>query len=152
VRAVVSRVAWARVVADGELTGEIGPGLLVLVGVTHDDTGADAGWLAAKVAALRVFDDGQGAMNRSVTEVGGGALVVSQFTLYGDARKGRRPSYLAAAPPTQAAPLVEAVAKALAGAGVPVATGRFGAHMLVESAGDGPVTILLDSAVTRGSL
>jgi D-tyrosyl-tRNA(Tyr) deacylase len=151
VRAVVSRVAWARVVADGELTGEIGPGLLVLVGVTHDDTEADAGWLAAKVAALRVFDDGQGAMNRSVTEVGGGALVVSQFTLYGDARKGRRPSYLAAAPPTQAAPLVEAVAKALAGAGVPVATGRFGAHMLVESAGDGPVTILLDSAVTRGS-
>jgi D-tyrosyl-tRNA(Tyr) deacylase len=151
VRAVVSRVAWARVVADGELTGEIGPGLLVLVGVTHDDTEADAGWLAAKVAALRVFADGQGAMNRSVTEVGGGALVVSQFTLYGDARKGRRPSYLAAAPPTQAAPLVEAVAKALAGAGVPVATGRFGAHMLVESAGDGPVTILLDSAVTRGS-
>jgi len=151
VRAVVSRVAWARVVADGELTGEIGPGLLVLVGVTHDDTEADAGWLAAKVAALRVFDDGQGAMNRSVTEVGGGALVVSQFTLYGDTRKGRRPSYLAAAPPTQAAPLVEAVAKALAGAGVPVATGRFGAHMLVESAGDGPVTILLDSAVTRGS-
>ncbi|HEY8557034.1 MAG TPA: D-aminoacyl-tRNA deacylase [Actinomycetes bacterium] len=150
-RAVVSRVAWARVVADGELTGEIGRGLLVLVGVTHDDTGADAGWLAAKVAALRVFDDGQGAMNRSVAEVGGGALVVSQFTLYGDTRKGRRPSYLAAAPPTQAAPLVEAVAKALAGAGVPVASGRFGAHMLVESAGDGPVTILLDSAITRGS-
>jgi D-aminoacyl-tRNA deacylase len=151
VRAVVSRVAWARVVADGELTGEIGPGLLVLVGVTHDDTEADAGWVAAKVAALRVFDDGQGAMNRSVAEVGGGALVVSQFTLYGDARKGRRPSFLAAAPPTRAAPLVEAVAKALAGAGVPVASGRFGAHMLVESAGDGPVTILLDSAVTRGS-
>jgi D-tyrosyl-tRNA(Tyr) deacylase len=150
-RAVVSRVAWARVVADGELTGEIGPGLLVLVGVTHADTEADAGWLAAKVAALRVFDDGQGAMNRSVAEVGGGALVVSQFTLYGDARKGRRPSYLAAAPPTRAAPLVEAVAKALAGAGVPVASGRFGAHLLVESAGDGPVTILLDSAVTRGS-
>jgi D-tyrosyl-tRNA(Tyr) deacylase len=151
VRAVVSRVAWARVVADGELTGEIGPGLLVLVGVTHGDTEADAGWLAAKVAALRVFDDDRGAMNRSVAEVGGGALVVSQFTLYGDARRGRRPSYLAAAPPTQAAPLVEAVAKALAGAGVPVATGRFGAHMLVEAAGDGPVTILLDSAATRGS-
>jgi D-tyrosyl-tRNA(Tyr) deacylase len=151
VRAVVSRVAWARVVADGELTGEIGPGLLVLVGVTHGDTEADAGWLAAKVAALRVFDDDRGAMNRSVAEVGGGALVVSQFTLYGDARRGRRPSYLAAAPPTQAAPLVEAVAKALAGAGVPVATGRFGAYMLVESAGDGPVTILLDSAATRGS-
>jgi D-aminoacyl-tRNA deacylase len=151
VRAVVSRVAWARVVADGELTAEIGPGLLVLVGVTHGDSEAEAGWLAAKVAALRVFDDGQGKMNRSVTEAGGGALVVSQFTLYGDARKGRRPSYVAAAPPEVAAPLVEAVAKALAGAGVPVASGRFGAHMLVESAGDGPVTILLDSAVTRGS-
>ncbi len=150
-RAVVSRVAWARVVADGELTGEIGPGLLVLVGVTHGDTEADAGWLAAKLAGLRVFDDGQGRMNRSVTEVGGGALVVSQFTLYGDAGKGRRPSYVAAAPPELAAPLVEAVAKALAGAGVPVATGRFGAHMLVESAGDGPVTVLLDTAVPRGS-
>jgi len=146
VRAVVSRVAWARVLADGELTGEIGPGLLVLVGVTHGDTDADAAWLAAKLAALRVFDDDQGRMNRSLAEVGGSALVVSQFTLYGDARKGRRPSYVAAAPPELAAPLVEAVAKALAGAGVPVAVGRFGAHMLVESAGDGPVTILLDSA------
>ena len=150
-RAVVSRVAWARVVADGELTGEIGPGLLVLVGVTHADTEDDAVWLAAKVAGLRVFDDDRGVMNRSVAETGGGALVVSQFTLYGDARRGRRPSYLAAAPPERAAPLVEAVAKALAGAGVPVATGRFGAEMLVESAGDGPVTILLDSAATRGS-
>jgi D-aminoacyl-tRNA deacylase len=145
VRAVVSRVAWARVVADGELTGEIGPGLLVLVGVTHDDTETEADWLAAKVAALRVFDDDQGKMNRSLTEAGGAALVVSQFTLYGDARKGRRPSYIAAAPPDQAAPLVEAVAKSLAGSGIPVATGRFGAHMRVESAGDGPVTILLDS-------
>jgi D-aminoacyl-tRNA deacylase len=143
-RAVISRVAWARVVADGELTGEIGPGLLVLVGVTHDDTGADAAWLAAKVATLRVFGDDQGRMNRSLVEVGGGALVVSQFTLYGDARKGRRPSFVAAAPPDQAAPLVDAVAKALAGEGITVATGRFGAAMLVESAGDGPVTILLE--------
>jgi D-aminoacyl-tRNA deacylase len=148
VRAVVSRVAWARVEADGELTGEIGPGLLVLVGVTHADTEDDAAWLATKLATLRVFGDDQGKMNRSVTEVGGGALVVSQFTLYGDARKGRRPSYVAAAPPERAAPLVEAVAKALANAGVPVATGRFGADMLVTSAGAGPVTILLDS--TRG--
>ena len=90
-RAVVSRVAWARVVADGELTGEIGPGLLILVGITHGDTEADAAWLAAKVAALRVFDDDQGKMNRSLADTGGGALVVSQFTLYGDARKGRRP-------------------------------------------------------------
>jgi D-tyrosyl-tRNA(Tyr) deacylase len=146
VRAVVSRVAWARVVADGELTGEIGPGLLVLVGVTHTDGEDDAAWLAAKVAGLRVFDDDRGVMNRSVAERGGGVLVVSQFTLYGDARRGRRPSYVAAAPPERAAPLVEAVVKALAGAGVPVASGRFGAEMLVESAGDGPVTILLDSA------
>ena len=145
-RAVVSRVAWARVVADGELTGQIGPGLLVLVGVAHVDGEADAAWLAAKVAGLRVFDDDRGVMNRSLAETGGGALVVSQFTLYGDARKGRRPSYVAAARPERAAPLVEAVAKALAGAGVPVASGRFGADMLVESAGDGPVTILLDSA------
>ena len=145
-RAVVSRVAWARVVADGELTGEIGPGLLVLVGATHTDTADDAAWLATKVAGLRVFGDDRGVMNRSLAETGGGALVVSQFTLYGDARRGRRPSYLAAAPPERAAPLVEAVAKALAGEGVPVASGRFGADMLVESAGDGPVTILLDSA------
>ena len=145
-RAVVSRVSWARVVADGEPTGEIGPGLLVLVGVTHGDGDAEARWLAAKVAALRVFDDDQGKMNRSLADTGGGALVVSQFTLYGDARKGRRPSYVAAAPPDQAAPLVEAVAKSLAGSGIPVASGRFGADMLVESAGDGPVTILLDSA------
>jgi D-tyrosyl-tRNA(Tyr) deacylase len=141
-------VSWARVVADGELTGEIGPGLLVLVGVTHADTETDADWLGAKVAALRVFDDDQGRMNRSLAETGGAALVVSQFTLYGDARKGRRPSYVAAAPPEQAAPLVEAVAKSLAGSGIPVATGRFGADMRVESAGDGPVTILLDT--TRG--
>jgi D-tyrosyl-tRNA(Tyr) deacylase len=146
VRAVVSRVAWARVVADGELTGEIGPGLLVLVGVAHGDAEDDAAWLAAKLAGLRVFDDDQGRMNRSLAETGGAALVVSQFTLYGDARKGRRPSYVAAAPPEVAGPLVEAVAKALAGTGVPVATGRFGADMLVESAGAGPVTILLDSA------
>ena len=147
-RAVVSRVAWARVVADGELTGEIGPGLLVLVGVTHADTGDDAAWLAAKVAGLRVFDDDRGVMNRALAESGGGALVVSQFTLYGDARRGRRPSYVAAARPERAAPLVEAVAKSLAGAGIQVAGGRFGADMLVESAGDGPVTILLDSART----
>src|SRR4029453_14384595 len=117
-RAVVSRVAWARVVADGELTGEIGPGLLVLVGVTHADTQDDAAWLAAKVAGLRVFDDDQGKMNRSLAETGGGVLVVSQFTLYGDARKGRRPSYIAAAPPERAPPPVGAVAKAPPRAGV----------------------------------
>jgi D-aminoacyl-tRNA deacylase len=146
VRGVISRVAWARVVTGDELTGEIGQGLLVLVGVTHGDGEADARWLAGKVAALRVFDDDQGRMNLSLVDVGGGALVVSQFTLYGNASKGRRPSYVAAAPPELAAPLVDGVAKFLAGEGIPVATGRFGAHMRVESAGDGPVTILLDSA------
>ncbi len=145
-RAVVARVAWARVVVDGEIVGEVGRGLLVLVGVTHDDGPAEAAWLADKVAGLRVFDDGEGRMNRSLAEVGGGALVVSQFTLYGDARKGRRPSYVDAARPEQAEPLVGAVVEGLAAAGVKVATGRFRAHMTVESAGDGPVTILLDSA------
>ena len=143
---MASRVAWARVLADGEQTGEIGPGLLLLVGVTHGDGEAEARWLAAKVAGLRVFDDDAGRMNRSLVEAGGGALVVSQFTLYGDARRGRRPSYVAAARPEAAAPLVEAVADALAATGLTVARGRFGAAMRVESAGDGPVTILLDSA------
>jgi D-tyrosyl-tRNA(Tyr) deacylase len=147
VRAVVSRVAWARVVVADQVVGEIGPGLLVLVGVTHDDTAAEAAWLAGKLAGLRVFEDDDGKMNRSVVDAGGGVLVVSQFTLYGDARKGRRPSFVAAARPEVAAPLVEAVAGRVAEAGLKVATGRFGAEMLVESAGAGPVTILLDSAV-----
>jgi D-tyrosyl-tRNA(Tyr) deacylase len=146
VRAVVSRVAWARVVVADQVVGEIGPGLLVLVGVTHDDTAAEAAWLAGKLAGLRVFEDAEGKMNRSVVETGGSVLVVSQFTLYGDVRKGRRPSFVGAARPELAAPLVEAVAERLAEAGIKVATGRFGAEMLVESAGAGPVTILLDSA------
>jgi D-tyrosyl-tRNA(Tyr) deacylase len=145
-RAVVSRVAWARVVVGGAVVGEIGPGLLMLVGVAHGDGRAEAAWLADKVAGLRVFDDEAGKMNRSLPEAGGGALVISQFTLYGDARRGRRPSYVEAARPEQAAPLVDAVVQRLAATGVKVATGRFGAHMTVESAGDGPVTILLDSA------
>ena len=147
---MVSRVAWARVVVsqdDAEkVIGEIGPGLLVLVGVGRDDGQAEAAWLAEKVAGLRVFDDEAGTPNRSLVEAGGGVLVVSQFTLYGDARRGRRPSYIAAARPEQAAPLVDAVADALADAGLTVAHGRFGAVMRVESAGDGPFTILLDSA------
>ncbi len=145
-RAVVSRVAWARVVVADQVVGEIAPGLLALVGVTHDDTAAEAAWLAGKLAGLRVFEDADGKMNRSVVEAGSGVLVVSQFTLYGDAHKGRRPSFVAAARPEVAAPLVEAVAERLAAAGIKVATGRFGAEMLVESAGAGPVTILLDSA------
>jgi D-tyrosyl-tRNA(Tyr) deacylase len=147
-RAVVARVAWARVLVGGEAVGEIGPGLLALVGVTHDDGPAEAAWLAAKIAGLRVFPDDAGKMNRSVAEVGGGVLVVSQFTLYGDARAGRRPSYVAAARPEQAEPLVDAVAAALTATGLQVATGRFGADMTVESAAAGPVTILLDSSRT----
>jgi D-tyrosyl-tRNA(Tyr) deacylase len=126
--------------------GEIGAGLLVLVGVAHDDGPIQATWLADKVATLRVFEDAEGKMNRSLVEAGGGALVVSQFTLYGDARRGRRPSFVAAARPERAAPLVAAVAERLAAAGVKTASGRFGAEMTIESAGDGPVTILLDSA------
>jgi D-tyrosyl-tRNA(Tyr) deacylase len=128
------------------VTGEIGPGLLVLVGVGRDDGEAEAAWLADKVAGLRVFEDEAGVPNRSLTDTAAEALVVSQFTLYGDARRGRRPSYIAAARPEQAAPLVDAVADALAAGGLKVARGRFGADMRVESAGDGPFTILLDSA------
>jgi D-tyrosyl-tRNA(Tyr) deacylase len=146
VRAVVYRVAWARVLVEREVVGEIGAGLLVLVGVAHDDGPAEAAWLADKVATLRVFEDADGKMNRPLAESGGGALVVSQFTLYGDARRGRRPSFVAAARPERAEPLVAAVADRLAAAGVKTATGRFGAEMTIESAGDGPVTILLDSA------
>ncbi len=145
-RAVVYRVAWARVLVEREVVGEIGAGLLVLVGVAHDDGPAQAAWLADKVATLRVFEDADGKMNRRLAESGGGALVVSQFTLYGDARRGRRPSFVAAARPERAEPLVAAVADRLAAAGVKTATGRFGAEMTIESAGDGPVTILLDSA------
>jgi D-aminoacyl-tRNA deacylase len=147
-RAVVYRVAWARVLVEREVVGEIGPGLLVLVGVAHDDGPAEAAWLADKVAGLRVFEDAEGRMNRSLAEAGGGALVVSQFTLYGDARRGRRPSFIGAARPEHAEPLVAAVAERLAAAGVKTATGRFRAEMTIESAGDGPVTILLDSART----
>jgi D-tyrosyl-tRNA(Tyr) deacylase len=147
-RAVVYRVARARVLVEREVVGEIGPGLLVLVGVAHDDGPAEAAWLADKVAGLRVFEDAEGRMNRSLAEAGGGALVVSQFTLYGDARRGRRPSFIAAARPEHAEPLVAAVAERLAAAGVKTATGRFRAEMTIESAGDGPVTILLDSART----
>jgi D-aminoacyl-tRNA deacylase len=148
-RAVVSRVARARVLVDGEVVGKIGPGLAVLVGVTHDDTVAEADWLARKIANLRVFDDDEGRPNRSALEAGGGVLLVSQFTLYGDASAGRRPSYIEAARPEHAEPLVAEVATRLEALGVQVATGRFRAHMLVEQTGDGPFTILLDTATSR---
>ncbi len=144
-RAVVQRVARARVVIDGDVVGEVGQGLLVLLGVTHTDTKEAAAWLADKVVGLRVFTDADGKMNRGVAEMGGGVLVVSQFTLYGDCQKGRRPSFLDAARPEVAIPLYEAFVDAVKALGVPTATGRFGATMQVELVNDGPVTLLLDS-------
>lgn len=146
-RAVVQRVSSASVTVDDEMVGKIGGGLLALVGVTHDDTVDDARAVAAKMAGLRVFADGAGKMNLSLAEVGGAALVVSQFTLYGDVRKGRRPSFVKAARPKPAAQLVDEVADGLRDKGIPVATGRFGATMEVSLRNDGPVTILIE---TRG--
>ena len=141
---MVQRVAEARVRVAGEIVGEIGPGLCVLVGVTHDDDEGVARRLAEKVWWLRIFDDADGVMNRSLAEAGGAALVVSQFTLYGDTRRGRRPSWSAAAPPAQAEPLVDAFVAALRNLGAGVATGRFRAHMLVELVNDGPVTVSVE--------
>ena len=143
-RAVLQRVSRATVVIDGETVGAIPRGLLVLLGVAEADTEKEARWLAEKVAGLRVFNDEAGKMNLGVAEVGGGVLVVSQFTLYGDCRKGRRPSFIAAAPPEVAVPLYEAFVNALRALGLPVATGRFGAMMQVELVNDGPVTLILD--------
>ena len=144
-RALVQRVTEARVTVAGEPVGEIGSGLLVLAGVTHDDTPAVAQRLADKVGNLRVFDDAEGVMNRTLLDIGGEALVVSQFTLYGDTRKGRRPTWTAAAPRLVAEPLVDAVVDALRARGAQVGTGVFGADMAVELVNDGPVTILLES-------
>jgi D-tyrosyl-tRNA(Tyr) deacylase len=132
-------VTAASVTVDGAVVGEIGAGLCVLVGVTHSDSAAVAEKLAAKVANLRVFDG-----EVSLLDTGGGALVVSQFTLYGDTTRGRRPSWIAAAPPEQAEPLIDAFAAALRSLGVPVATGRFRADMQVALVNDGPVTLLLE--------
>jgi D-tyrosyl-tRNA(Tyr) deacylase len=143
-RALVQRVTSASVTVADEVVGAIDAGLLVLVGVTHTDDEAVAGKLAAKVANLRCFDDDAGFMNVSLLDAGGAALVVSQFTLYGDTVKGRRPSWVAAAQPEQAEPLVEAFVAALASLGVPVATGRFRADMQVALVNDGPVTLLLE--------
>jgi D-tyrosyl-tRNA(Tyr) deacylase len=129
---------------DDEIVGEIGPGLCALVGVTHDDDGAAADKLADKLWNLRVFDDDDGVPNLSAADTGGGLLVVSQFTLYGDTRKGRRPSYVGAARPEQAEPLVDAVCDALRDRGATVATGRFRADMRVELENDGPFTLLIE--------
>jgi D-tyrosyl-tRNA(Tyr) deacylase len=143
-RALVQRVTGARVRIDGDVVGEIGVGLCVLVGVTHTDDASIADKLADKVWTLRVFADDAGVMNRPVADVGGAVLVVSQFTLYADTRRGRRPSWIDAAPPTVAAPLVDAFVDALRARGATVATGEFGADMQVELVNDGPVTILLE--------
>jgi D-tyrosyl-tRNA(Tyr) deacylase len=144
-RAVVQRVARARVVIDGVTVGEVGRGLLVLLGVTHADTAEAAAWLADKVVGLRIFNDADGKMNMGVADVGGGVLVVSQFTLYGDCRKGRRPSFIDAARLEVAIPLYEAFVNGVKALGVPAATGRFGAMMQVELVNDGPVTLIVDS-------
>ena len=145
-RIVLQRVSRAAVSVDGKVVGSIGPGLLVLLGVGEGDDEGDARRLAAKTAELRVFPDGEGRFNRSLLECGFEALVVSQFTLYGDVRKGRRPSFNGAARQELAEPLVEAYAGALEAFGVKVARGRFGAHMDVELVNHGPVTLIIDSA------
>ena len=145
-RAVVQRVSRAQVAIDGEIVGEVGRGLLVLLGVTHADTEVDAGYLADKIAGLRVFEDENGKMNLDAAAVGGGILVVSQFTLYGDVRRGKRPSFDAAAPPERARQLYEYFAERIRAAGLLCQTGRFQEMMEVELVNEGPVTILLDSS------
>jgi D-tyrosyl-tRNA(Tyr) deacylase len=145
VRAVVQRVSRAQVSVGEEVVGKIDAGLLVLVGVSKDDSSADAEYLAAKVVGLRIFEDENGKMNRSLVEIGGAVLAVSQFTLYGDVRKGKRPSFDEAAPPQVANELYELFVRNIRDASVRCETGRFQAMMKVELVNDGPVTILLDS-------
>ena len=144
-RALVQRVSCASVSVDGEQVAAIGPGMLVLLGVRRGDTPEDADKIARKLRALRIFDDDEGRMNRSVEDTGGEILCVSQFTLLGDARKGNRPSYADAAPPEEAEPLYERVREALGAHG-----GRFGAHMAVELVNDGPVTLLVEIPLAAG--
>jgi D-tyrosyl-tRNA(Tyr) deacylase len=144
-KACIQRVTRARVTVSGETVGEIGPGMLVLLGVAAGDTEADAKYLAEKIAGLRIFEDPQQKMNLALKDVGGSMLVVSQFTLLGDCRKGRRPSFDAAAPPEQAEKLYRVFLDAARAQGVPVAAGRFREYMLVELVNDGPVTLLLES-------
>lgn len=143
-RVVVQRVSRASVAVDGNVIGAIGPGFCVLVGFTHGDTAAEVAWMADKVAGLRLFADAEGKMNLALGDVGGAVLVVSQFTLYGDAEKGRRPSFVAAARPEAAVPLYQQFTAELRRRGLTVATGEFGADMDVEIHNDGPVTLLLE--------
>ena len=145
-RAIVQRVIRAQVSVGEEVVGRIGPGLLVLLGVAKTDTQADADYLAGKIVGLRIFDDENGKMNLSLPEIGGSVLAVSQFTLYGDVRKGRRPSFDAAAPPQVANELYEYFVRKIREAGLACETGRFQAMMKVDLVNDGPVTILMDSA------
>ncbi len=144
-RAVIQRVTRARVAVEGRVVGEIGAGFLVLLGVSRTDNPDSAAYLAEKIANLRIFSDEAGKMNLSLLDIGGSALVVSQFTLYGDTRGGRRPSYIQAAPPEDASRLYEEFVRAIRALGVPVETGVFQTHMQVELVNDGPVTILIDS-------
>lgn len=144
-RAVIQRVRQASVTVDKEIIGKIGTGFLVLLGVGENDSESDANWIAARIEGLRVFEDPEGRMNLSLADVGGSVLVVSQFTLYGDCRKGRRPSFVDAARPEKANALYESVVAELRGKGLHVQTGRFQTHMDVELLNDGPVTLLLDS-------
>ncbi|MAG03706.1 MAG: D-tyrosyl-tRNA(Tyr) deacylase [Acidimicrobiaceae bacterium] len=144
-RALVQRVERASVAVDGEVVGSIGAGLCVFVGVTHDDGAAEADRIADRLAGIRIMDDDEGVMNRSVIDVGGEVLVVSQFTLYGDASRGRRPTWSAAARPEQAEPLVERVVSGLRDRGLGVATGRFRENMSVDLVNDGPVTVMVEA-------
>lgn len=150
-RLVIQRVKRASVSVDGQIVGRCGHGLCILAGVRVGDTEAEAKWLAAKVAGLRIFEDDQGKMNRSIVDAGGSALVISQFTLYADARKGRRPSFVDAELPDKAEPLVVKFVEFLRAEGVPAETGVFGALMLVEIHNDGPVTIILERGVGQQS-
>jgi D-tyrosyl-tRNA(Tyr) deacylase len=143
-RVVLQRVSRASVSIDGRTAGAIGRGFCLLVGLTHGDTGATVDWMAEKVAGLRLFPDAEGKMNLGLDEVGGGVLVISQFTLYGDSAKGRRPSFVDAARPETAIPLYERFVGALRARGLDVATGEFGADMQVEIHNDGPVTLILE--------
>lgn len=148
-RAVIQRVRHASVVVEGETVGGIGVGFLVLLGAGHDDTEEDVRYVATKIAGMRIFSDAQGKFNLALSDVGGSILLVSQFTLYADTRKGRRPAFVDAAPPEKAEALVEKCAQFWREEGIRVETGRFGAHMDVSLLNDGPVTILLDSAARK---
>jgi D-tyrosyl-tRNA(Tyr) deacylase len=143
-RALIQRVQWGRVTVADRSAAEIGPGLVILLGVGPGDSNEQVDYLVDKIAKLRIFEDQDGKINRSILDIGGEALVVSQFTLYADTRKGRRPSFNGAAPPEVAAPMIEKFAALLDSRGVPTKMGEFGAHMLVEIANDGPVTIWIE--------